>query len=1103
MKKRFIAAMFVGTLCAAGAFVSCSDYDDDINELRDLITANGNAISQINAKIQDGTAITSVTPNGSGVDITLANGQKYTITNGVDGKDGKDGANGADGQNADVWTITEDGYWAKNGEKTEYKAVGQDGKDGVDGKDGKDGVDGKDGKDGVNGTNGKDGVNGTNGKNGIYYEPGTDGFWYTVDPNTDPATKTKTTEKWMPENSKAVYAIVDGDYVTLINASEEGIVKIPMFAHLKSLVFKPELYIGGIEAFEFAQYDYFAKSFTKLAINSNPNNWANSKDGKADKVQNATKKATVATGVLLSYNMNPANAKVNEDASKYSFDVLSATYRTRAYAMPEINVTDVDVKKGTLTVTANYVPNSKDMLASKDLADLEDNVVIAALRYDDGNDSIITSDYAAVDYNKYVNIVLNFTQNGQRNHNIGWNHLYTTAEDAVNNIYNNVIEIQWNNAEGIDLRDYVNAHATLTETDRYGNVSEVGCTAIDENALFRSQFEYKFELLGYVDQYDAVTSQSAHAAINPENGYQLRAQMPVEGKQAAWGGTQNQASIDKRPLVRVRLVRKDNGDIVAAGYMLLKIVAQQANVEPIEFKTVTDGYTISCTGKEVFKKEFSWSEIEETLYAGLGMSKADFENTYHAVYWDDYNMRQYNESLKELDPYGVPSRDGVKIGTFIRDSYVGDGASTNKLTWVLNPDEGYNVIKTYGSDKAEYVTYICFEKNSWSGNSNMPEKLYVKFTWKPAAKNLTPVVELAQEPLHWYAQNSNNYGTDEIHGHVPVIQQQGSPATISMADFTDIIPMTLKGTNPGGPYEIKVQGVGAYQNTGDYTAGVYFVDGSAVQITDYITLATKNIPLYTKGSDVHTLYAKVKVYGDTQEREYKIATLTAWTGIIKYEDNAATKELLNSASHKTLDKTITVNFGVTAWLCKDRLFDADGDPIQASLSKVVYAEKFLRPLEVTGYAFNNTALQDGVDKGSDVKIELDFTDWRDRKFTKVPLNAKTGAEEKVAGMLYTQDYVNYYGVTNLKVETEKAKYSIDGGATWLDKPAAMKIDFTPTTDQKELNQNRFGMIHYENNGHTVSKAELRIPATIEYPLGTIRFYITLNITNTLGNARVK
>ena len=61
------------------------------------------------------------------------------------------GAPGKDGLTPTI-EISEDGYWIINGIKTEHKAIGVDGKDGVDGEDGKNGTNGNDG------TNGKDGT---------------------------------------------------------------------------------------------------------------------------------------------------------------------------------------------------------------------------------------------------------------------------------------------------------------------------------------------------------------------------------------------------------------------------------------------------------------------------------------------------------------------------------------------------------------------------------------------------------------------------------------------------------------------------------------------------------------------------------------------------------------------------------------------------------------------------------------------------------------------------------------------------------------------------------------------------------------------------------
>ena len=94
---------------STATFVSCKDYDDDIDNLQAQIDENKKAIEQINTLISSGSVITSVTKDGCGVTFALSNGQTYTVTNGAAGVAGKD---------ADVWTIGEnDGLWYKNGTK--------------------------------------------------------------------------------------------------------------------------------------------------------------------------------------------------------------------------------------------------------------------------------------------------------------------------------------------------------------------------------------------------------------------------------------------------------------------------------------------------------------------------------------------------------------------------------------------------------------------------------------------------------------------------------------------------------------------------------------------------------------------------------------------------------------------------------------------------------------------------------------------------------------------------------------------------------------------------------------------------------------------------
>ena len=124
-KKIFSAALF-GALMAlsAGTFTSCKDYDDDIERIDTELSDIKSQLEALETRIGEGKWITSVTPSADGLTITLSNGDTYNITNGKNGQNGTPGAAGTE------WTISEDGYWVCNGEKTDVKAVGQDGEKG-------------------------------------------------------------------------------------------------------------------------------------------------------------------------------------------------------------------------------------------------------------------------------------------------------------------------------------------------------------------------------------------------------------------------------------------------------------------------------------------------------------------------------------------------------------------------------------------------------------------------------------------------------------------------------------------------------------------------------------------------------------------------------------------------------------------------------------------------------------------------------------------------------------------------------------------------------------------------------------------------------------
>ena len=144
MIKKIMGAAFIGLGLLAGVstFTSCQDYGDDIAKLEESVSALQKTVESLQSQITAGSVITSVTPVADGVQVTLSNGQTFTITNGKDGATGATGATGAAGKDGATWTIGSDGYWYKDGQKTDYYALGSKGDKGDKGDKGNPGTDG-------------------------------------------------------------------------------------------------------------------------------------------------------------------------------------------------------------------------------------------------------------------------------------------------------------------------------------------------------------------------------------------------------------------------------------------------------------------------------------------------------------------------------------------------------------------------------------------------------------------------------------------------------------------------------------------------------------------------------------------------------------------------------------------------------------------------------------------------------------------------------------------------------------------------------------------------------------------------------------------------
>ena len=105
---------------STGTFVSCKDYDDDIDRIDKELTDIKSQITALQTKVDAGKYVSGVTTTADGITITLNDGTSYPITN------GKDGAPGAAGANGNKVEISDDGFFVIDGKTTEWKAVAKD-----------------------------------------------------------------------------------------------------------------------------------------------------------------------------------------------------------------------------------------------------------------------------------------------------------------------------------------------------------------------------------------------------------------------------------------------------------------------------------------------------------------------------------------------------------------------------------------------------------------------------------------------------------------------------------------------------------------------------------------------------------------------------------------------------------------------------------------------------------------------------------------------------------------------------------------------------------------------------------------------------------------
>ena len=569
--------MLAFLLCVgiSSMFTSCKDYDDDIKDLQEQIDKNAKAIDQINSLVTDGSVIKEVRKVANGIEVVMANGTTYTITNGT---------------NATVWTIGDDGYWYKDGEKTNYYAIG---------------------KDGANGMNGTNGTNGTNGKDGIYYVPNTEtGCWDIY--NGDGTLKEHTTVSWMASTNE-ITAVKDGSDLKLYNvrtSSGYADFTVALSNVLRGFVFQPEVYVDGVPAIRVAQFGYNALNMTRMNNGKNGDGEDGTQKGLEEYTTSSTK-TYKSRKTYVKYHVNPSNANV-DDLKNLTFVVKANDEFIKTRAPKK------DPASSDFNAEAKFVDFSNGMLTVEVVVHGEpatgDNISVIALQTAREDGENVTSDYATViksnlkdihiadkarfaskeDY--HFRTILHSKDNSCGH--IGIKD-YAVTHKLDNNGETCDLQLKWNGE--LNIWDFVMAH-------------EVGETCIDATTSLQALgFTWKLELMTGYKIGGNETEQNEYVDFDETTGI-----LKVKEKYG-------ESAIDRTPVIRVRLM--DGDKTVKVAYIKVKIVRTPEPIQNFAAIFTGEDFTFNCNqdaGQFVYDyKDFSISVLKPYHYSWL-----EFQSVY-------------------------------------------------------------------------------------------------------------------------------------------------------------------------------------------------------------------------------------------------------------------------------------------------------------------------------------------------------------------------------------------------------------------------------------------------------------------------------------------
>ena len=936
---------------------------------------------------------------------------------------------------------------------------------------------------------------------------------------------------------------------------------------LRSLVFIPDSYYWGIEATSFnyldafqytlAATDYATKEVRGYKYGSAKyddrvsddalmeagsrldHSAANKEGGRYDSIQ-----YTSVMDLWANYHLNPSDVIIDDITDVQVIDADKDYVLTRASDAKITTKKDKDgksiykIKDGVMSVQLDvknpekiksvlkglmaqygYILNPNEIVEETAATQEKPMVTIFATQaYLQGEgakeDTIITSDYATLYADIYSNIRLSHkystTANpvpftGVQNAHCGYCALYANDNIADNDSLHLMATVHeatvfapqdtcnWN--ETLDLRKLVETH-----WDNISGVHEV----VPADKMKEYGLTYKFELTGFYKGSNT-TSESAHAAINPEDGYTFRPQMVEQGtgKQQAYGAEQGMQTVGRTPVVRVSLVDK-YGKILDYGYIRILITRKGPDYKYLEVtydgkgQSYIDECEFEAEGYQVYKT--TWYQTEYDLYKLVGMAREDFENVYEeepVKAGDDY--QQY---IKKDGKWVECDEDEI-LGTLTNTPDLTDPEThtqSSTLIYELTSEDIDALYAQWTNKKAE-KTFTVERAYKYAPNTTGYSDIYVVFTTKVTFKPMpqySATIDWANHKTekYWYVKNSAEKAdvtkddvTYELHTNVPAVEDELRADADSL---TNLFSTEFRGNDVIIASMVKSTQEGFDASDWIYTL-VFDKSNNGKQFkgndgkTYVLSVSADGKKLLAKtGTRLPEVIAELVL---TDESYAGTAAEADYTMVV-YKHGTAAEALLNYASHSefndkndaVLNNTLTAIIGVLA----------KNECQELTLSNKTFNVRFLRPIDVLN---KNAEIEDASTDGMQIINLLDlveFKDWRD---------AWKG--DNPGGSYYTYYGIKgvYVGDAEVKLEDGQALSTIDAVKANLDHKGMEQLNNITNQLDFIYSSENGGQLVYKNVSSTVQTFELEIPIRVEYIWGNLYTVATVTVNRTHHNAK--